>query len=356
MTIAKFVQPDFTSQNPSVYKSNIDASISSLARLGAGFSVFAQDTPNMTVKVRPGAVYNSVTGGYAASDEQTTAVLPTSSLSRIVRLYIDSTGTVGLSIGGAAVTPVVPNYPVGVLPIGKVTIPGGATSILDSYIEDERVTNSGLGGSRNSFLIKSSCAFQPPLTATVLRITMSGAGGGGGGGSSNTAETSLYGGGGGGGGGSIISRMVSPELLSISIGAGGAGGSSGMPPGTAATAGTAGGATTVTGASGLSLSCAGGGGANGSSTSANGTAGAAGAAGTGVAGVAGTAGTTNASGGTGGGVGVGGSMSAGGKGGNVSTTTTGQPGALGSGGGGGIGAASVEGGDGGDGFVLVEVF
>ncbi|AEV24629.1 hypothetical protein Dsui_0209 [Azospira oryzae PS] len=363
MTVSKFTQPDMTTMDPAAYKAALDAAINAMSRMGAGFAPRAADTPDMTVTVDPGALFNRSTGGFTTAAGQVTAAIatPGAGTSKIVRVYVTEAGVVGKVEGAASASPVAPAYPTGVFPVCQVTVADTTTAITNAMITDERAFNTGYGVPRNAFLVTASSTFACPNGAKFLRITAAGGGGGGGGGYSAAADATKYGGGGGGGAGSVISRMFTPENLAIVIGAGGAGGANASAAATNdAVAGSAGGTTTITGAySGSAISCAGGGGGGRAvSTPANGAAGTAGAAGTGVAGTAGVAGTS-ISGGNGGGTGTSATLSAGGKGAAWATTgRIGSPGSRGSGGGGGSGfqAGGLGGGNGGDGFVLIEVF
>lgn len=357
--VSKFTQPDMTMQTPVEYKAFIDAAISVLGRLGAGFSPFVNHALSlMSVYVQPGAIFNNGTGQFVTSSESGVVLVAPGSDSYIARIYIDKFGDLGVVYGAVAASPVVPNYPVDVFPICRVTLTSATTEVTNDMLIDERAFAARYGTPRNSYLFSSSGTFVCPTNAKFLRITCAGAGGGGGGGASSAADAAKYAGGGGGGAGSVINRMFNPENLTIVIGAGGTGGNSAATAAVAATAGTAGGATSVTGAaSALAISCAGGGGGGAATAAANGAVGTAGAAGTGVAGTAGSAGVANTNGGNGGGTGTSASLSAGGKGAILASTRIGNPGVRGSGGGGGIGFQSgAKGGNGGGGFVLIEVF
>ena len=359
--VSKFIQPDMTAQDAASYKTNIDGSIAVLAQMGAGFAPRAQDTPDMTLRVDPGALFNRGSGGFiAAVGQNTDAIVAPVSDSKIVRVYVTEAGVVGTVEGAASATPVAPSYPAGCLPIAQITVASATTTLTNAMITDERAFQTGYGAPRNTFLITQSSTFSCPVGAKMMRITAVGGGGGGGGGYSAASDATKYGGGGGGGAASVVGRMFGAEDLTISIGAGGAGGANATAAAAnTAVAGTTGGSTVVTGvSSSATFTCAGGGGGGRAvSTPAQGAAGAAGAAGTGTAGTAGGAGTST-KGGDGGGTGVGASMSVGGIGGAWATTgRSGTPGVRGSGGGGGSGFSATGGGaSGGGGFVLIEVF
>lgn len=363
MTVAKFIQPDMTTQDVASYKSNIDGAISVLKRQGAGFAPRAADAANMTVTVDAGVIFNRATGGFIAQAAQVTAAIAApASNSKIVRVYILESGVIGKVEGASAASPIAPAYPSGCFPIASITVASTTTTITNAMITDERAFGTNYGVPKNTVLITASNSnWVPPANSKFLRITAAGAGAGAGGGVSSAADASKYGGGAGGGAASVIARLFNPENLSITVGLGGLGGLGATAAAVNdAVSGITGGATTITGiSSGLTFTCAGGVlGVRATTTPTNGTGGAAGAAGTGIAGTAGTAGVTNSKGGDGGGVGVSASLSAGGLGAliaNIAVSRNGADGKLGGGGGGGLGFGG-KGGNGGDGFVLIEVF
>lgn len=360
MAASKFTQPDCTAQDAATYKAAIDAAIAVLARLGAGFAPHAQDTPNMTVRIDAGVIYDPAAGTFVTfSGGDSPAITAPGTNSKIVRIYQTASGTVSKVDGTAAASPTPPAYPGGSIPICQVLVAAGTAEITNAMITDERPLPTGFAPSRNSFLVTQSGTWTCPTNAKGLRITAAGPGGGGGGGASAAADANKYGGGGGGGGGSVAARWFNPESLTITIGTGGAGGANAATAGTNGTAGSAGsGPTTVVGATtGLTISCAAGSGGAAATSAANGAGGAGGAAGTGVAGTAGAAGVSNTNGGNGGGIGSGGTGAPIGLGAVLASTRSGAPGLRGAGGGGGCGFLSGgAGGAGGDGFVLIEVF
>ena len=363
MTVAKFVQPDMTTQDVTSYKANIDAAVVVLKQQGAGFAPRAADTANMTVTVDAGVIFNRATGGFVAQASQVSATITAPGTnSKIVRIYILESGVVGKVEGASAVSPVAPAYPAGCFPVAQVTITSATTTITNTMITDERAFGTGYGVPKNTVLITASnSAWIPPVNSKFVRITAVGGGGGAGGGVSGAADTNKYGGGGGGGAACVIARLFNPESLNIVVGLGGVGGAGGTAAAVNdAVAGTTGGATTITGnTTGLTFTCAAGVlGGRAVTTPTNGAGGAGGAIGTGVAGSAGTVGVTNSKGGDGGDVGTSGSLSAGGLGAflaNIAISRAGVDGEFGSGGGGGFGFGG-KGGNGGDGFVLVEIF
>lgn len=345
MTTAKFVQPDFTTQAPSEYKSNIDASIAVLGSIAAQFAPSAPAVPEYGINLEAGRYFNRVTGAVVELAEQV-LVFPSYNALTYVELLSDGTlssNGVGFSKTG--------------WPIATVFNPTNIPTTPEMVV-DMRAMATGMTTPSNVFLITSSTTWTAPA-CNMLRITMSGGGGGGGGGATNPANTSHSGGGGGGGAATIVNRIVKPSDLTIIIGAGGMPGTSGVSLGSTGTAGLPGGTTTVTAADWtLSAAGAGSGGAGtGAATPVAGAAGTAGVAGTGLAGTAGTAGTVGAT-------------ANGGKGGNtanmLSAGTVGASAALGgssnaefgAGGGGAFGYSQfgLTAGKGGDGFVLIEVF
>jgi len=143
MTTAKFVQPNFTTQDSATYKGSIDASVSVMSRISAMYAPHAADTPNMTIKVDAGSfLYNDA---IVSNSQQTTATITApSSNPRIDLVVIDSyTGVVSVITGAEAASPSPPALTAGKTPIAQIALSVGQTSILNANITDVRVSMGG---------------------------------------------------------------------------------------------------------------------------------------------------------------------------------------------------------------------
>lgn len=113
-----------------------------LLRLGAWFWPRAQTTPNMTVHVSAGSILNGVTLTEVAAQNTANIAAPTAN-PRIDRVVVNAlTGTVSVVAGTEAGSPTAPAIPTGNLPVCRVALVVGQTSILDANITDERNINA----------------------------------------------------------------------------------------------------------------------------------------------------------------------------------------------------------------------
>lgn len=152
--VAKFVQPDFTSQGGTAYKTAIDASVAVMARIGAAFAPHEQTPQAMAVTVDAGAVVVNNTPTEVAAQNVTISAAPVAPNSRIDRIVINTAGVASVVLGTPANTPVPPLVPEGYRPVARVYVGSGFTAITNADITDERM----LGSSGNSFANETSIA------------------------------------------------------------------------------------------------------------------------------------------------------------------------------------------------------
>lgn len=132
------VRPDFTSQTASVYKANIDAGFAVADRLAWAFAPHEQATPDMTVRLEAGAIFDGTTLTEVAAQNTGTITAPSAN-PRIDRVAIDrSTGVVSVVTGAENPSPTLPAITVGKAPVAQVALVVSQTSIMDSDITDER--------------------------------------------------------------------------------------------------------------------------------------------------------------------------------------------------------------------------
>lgn len=152
MTTAKFVQPDFNTQNSTVYKGSIDAGFAVAARIIDQFAPRALDTPAMKVHLDAGYVFTGTTLTEVAAQDTGTITAPVGN-PRIDRIVIDRfTGVVSVVTGTPAGSPTAPAIPSGKVPVAQVLLQTSTTAIQNSQITDERALNAvgrGLAGELN---------------------------------------------------------------------------------------------------------------------------------------------------------------------------------------------------------------
>lgn len=173
--IAQFVQPDFTSQDPTTYKTSIDGAVAVLARIAAAFSVHEQAPQAMGVTVSMGSVIlNGQVSEVAAQDLAIGAAPVTSGYSRIDRVVLDNAGAASVVTGVEGTSPVAPAVPAGYVPLARVTVAYGYTAITNADIDDERVPGSAsAGGGFTTEVDLASASTTDLSTATwhLARIT-----------------------------------------------------------------------------------------------------------------------------------------------------------------------------------------
>ncbi len=132
------VLPDFTSQTASVYKANIDAGFAVADRLAWAFAPHEQATPDMTVRLEAGALFDGTALTERAAQSTGTIAAPTTD-PRIDRVVIDeASGVVSVITGAEDPSPTAPALTSGKLPVAQVSLTTSTTEITNSDITDER--------------------------------------------------------------------------------------------------------------------------------------------------------------------------------------------------------------------------
>lgn len=150
MTQDKYTRPDSTTQTATAYKANIDNACEVNER-GAGiqFQAHEQTTPDMTVRVEAGVIYdhsNSTITSVAAQSTSTITAPSTKPRMDLVSIH-QSTGVLTVTTGTETSTPVAPSLPTANFPIAYVTLQTTTTTITDELITDARVPFTIGGGS-----------------------------------------------------------------------------------------------------------------------------------------------------------------------------------------------------------------
>lgn len=141
MTVAKFVQPNFTTQSAAAYKAAIDAAISVLQSIGGDFAPHAADSPNMQVVIDAGRIFKPGGEMVSVAQQITGSLIAPVTNPRIDRLVVDSeNGIYSVLTGTAAASPTAPSIPNGKLPVAQISMTVGQTTIANSIITDERTT------------------------------------------------------------------------------------------------------------------------------------------------------------------------------------------------------------------------
>ena len=154
--------PDFTTDTNTEYKTNIDEGVQNVERTAWSFAPHpASPTPNMTVDLNPGAIWDSGTLTEKAQQSTTTFTAPSVN-PRIDRIVVDEvTGTFSIVAGSEAASPTPPAIPGGKFPVCQIRFETTSTSIgyvataTVAAITDERIPFiiAGGGGAFESELL-----------------------------------------------------------------------------------------------------------------------------------------------------------------------------------------------------------
>ena len=148
MGVGTFIQPDCDAQEGSEYKTNIENCVAVLARQAAAFAPHEQDTPNMTVRLDPGAIFKAEDNTLIEVAAQNTGTITAPSANpRIDRVVIGQiNGVTSVITGAEAAEPVPPAIPAGKMPVAQVLLQTSSTIITNDMVTDERSLNQA-GGS-----------------------------------------------------------------------------------------------------------------------------------------------------------------------------------------------------------------
>lgn len=137
--VSTFVQPDFTSQSETDYKTALDDAASVFARMAAAFAPSEAATPDMTVSVLPGFLSSVGSLPLEVGSQATVALTAPGSQSQIYIVHISTaSGVVGISSGAVSGSPVDPAIPAATVAVARVTVVQSQTSIANSDIDDLR--------------------------------------------------------------------------------------------------------------------------------------------------------------------------------------------------------------------------
>lgn len=171
---ATWVDPLFTVQTATLYKTSIDACIAVSKRIANAFAIHEQAVPDLTVRVEPGAL---LIGGALTEIAAATlgGFVATSANTRIDRVVLDPyTGAATRVAGTQSATPVAPAIPAGKLPLFRVgPFTTTTTQIPNSLITDERLLGlpadsiGGIGTLTDAATIAWDTAVKPISEVTL---------------------------------------------------------------------------------------------------------------------------------------------------------------------------------------------
>ncbi len=138
MVVSTFQNADANTQTVTAWFGSVDGDIPVLARIGDIFAPHAQATPDMTVALDPGHVFDGVTLTEIAAQSTGGIAAPTVN-ARIDRVVVDQlSGVVSVVTGIEAASPMAPAIPAGKAPVAQISLQIGSTAITNDMITDER--------------------------------------------------------------------------------------------------------------------------------------------------------------------------------------------------------------------------
>jgi hypothetical protein len=227
MAVGTPIQPDFETMgsSPTAYKEAIEGCVMAFMRLAGAFAPHEQSTPNMTVRLEAGYIFEGGALTEVAAQSTPTIAAPATN-PQIDRVVVDwATGARSVVTGTPAAVPSAPAIPSGRVPICQVYLTPGMTAITNADITDERVSH-GAGNNADTPQIYTTAgdhSYVVPAGRTSAQVMMLGAGGGGGG----RGNTGLYKSSGGGSGALVhgfVTGLTPGDTIPVYIGAAGLGG------------------------------------------------------------------------------------------------------------------------------------
>ncbi|TDR82216.1 tail fiber protein [Paludibacterium purpuratum] len=168
--VAAFNQTNFTTQDSATYKASIDTNFAVLARNGQMFAPHAAASPNMTMAVDPGYVFDGI--NVTTQSLQTTSQIsaPVSN-PRIDLVVCDIyTGQVSVVSGSEAASPSAPAIPQGKFPVAQVLLAVGVQAITSGMITDVRCVTAPPERSLSGSVITSAYSAQTTDLGRTLKF------------------------------------------------------------------------------------------------------------------------------------------------------------------------------------------
>jgi microcystin-dependent protein len=175
MTVGQFQQSNYTTQTGTAYPLAIDADWAVAARLVDNFAPHAQATPNMSVALDAGHVFNGTVLTEVPA-QSTGAITPPVNNPRIDRVVVDrASGAVSVVTGTEAASPVPPAIPAGKAPVAQVLLQTTSTAVTNSMLTDERDL-AALGLASGAYTMVGTAAIQNVGTSAgnVVQLDASG--------------------------------------------------------------------------------------------------------------------------------------------------------------------------------------
>jgi hypothetical protein len=138
MSVSTNKQPDYTAQTATEYKTAIDDSTAVQKRLAAAFAPHEQATPDMSVRIDSGHVFDGDALTEVAGQDSAIISAPATGdrIDRIVLAAAD--GSVSVVTGTEDPSPSAPSIPSGKFPCAQVLLTPSTTEITNGDIKDER--------------------------------------------------------------------------------------------------------------------------------------------------------------------------------------------------------------------------
>lgn len=161
------VQPNFTTQVGTLYKTSIDDGFAVASRSAWAFAPHEQTTPDMTVRLESGHIAKLGALPVEVAAQSTGTIIAPSTNPRKDIVHIDQeTGTVGVATGTEAPSPVDPAVPAGKSAVARINLVVSQSSIVNPDLDDLR--NPSLLGLGNAVITFTNKTFDANATGNSL--------------------------------------------------------------------------------------------------------------------------------------------------------------------------------------------
>ncbi len=167
MTVSTPIQPDYTAQDGSTYKANIDGAVDVAKRIGWAFAPHAQSTPDMTVRVEAGHLWSGAAVTDVAVQSTTTITAPAVNPRNDLVVINGTTGSVSTITGTESASPSDPAVTAGFIPLARVRLTVGMAEITNTDIDDIRalLVPAGTAATRNVGVLGGVQSYAAELAA-----------------------------------------------------------------------------------------------------------------------------------------------------------------------------------------------
>ena len=166
--VSTFVQPDFTSQTATVYKTSIDDAVAVHHQVAGPFAPHEKSVPDLQVLIDAADFSVMATRVTVSIAQQTTAAFtaPTTNPRNDIISADLLTGVISVTTGAESASPVDPVFTADEFPIARIRLTVGMSEITNADIDDIRVLGA-LGLGTSALLDTGTAAGELPTNADL---------------------------------------------------------------------------------------------------------------------------------------------------------------------------------------------